>query len=81
MPPGRVGGQTHGGGALIRKERAEREGNSLPALERDILGASSTPSSPAVRSSLDAIAGAGEDAVAHGEHYDQYLYPNENPPR
>jgi len=61
--------------------RAEREGRSLSALVRDILGASLTMSSPAARGGLDAIAGIGEDALAHGERHDQYLYANQNPPR
>ena len=54
--------------------RAEREGRSLSALVRDILGASLTASSPAVRKGLDAIAGIGEDAAAHGEDHDRHLY-------
>ena len=61
--------------------RAEREGRSLSALVRDILGASLTASSPAARKSLDAIAGIGEDTVAHGEDHDQYLYSGKNQSR
>ena len=54
--------------------RAQREGLSLSALVRDILGASLTGTSPATRKGLDAIAGIGEDAEAYGEHHDRYLY-------
>ena len=54
--------------------RAQREGRSLSALVRDILGTSLTGSSPGTRKGLDAIAGIGEDTVTYGEHHDRYLY-------
>ena len=63
------------------RSRAEREGRSLSALVREILGASLTAPSPAAREGIDAIAGIGEDATADGKHHDRYLYADKRPLR
>ncbi len=54
-------------------KRAEREGRSVSALVRDIIGASLATPSPVMRAGLDAIAGIGEDAASYGEQHDKYL--------
>lgn len=58
--------------------RAEREGRSLSALVRDILESSLTPSHPSARKGICVMDGIGEDAAAHGEHHDKYLYVDEH---
>ena len=57
--------------------RAEREGRSLSALVREILGASLSSPERTPRRRLGTIEGIGEDAGSYGEEHDRHLYTGE----
>jgi len=56
------------------RSRAEREGRSLSALIRELLGMALAQAGSQAGARLDALEGVGEDTGASGDDHDSHLY-------